>query len=439
MRHTERSGQIWLKLIVLTAMCFAAAAGTLFGQEPDENPRVARLIKRLGSPSYIQRRRAGAELARIGAQGRRQLEKAAESDDPEVRMRAEQLLKKLKLREMWAPSIVQVDAKGRPASAVIRSVAGQSGNLVSVGEQFRIFDDQQITLDYRRGAFWQVIDDVCQQSGNYVRPHNDTRLPGLVVVAGKPGKNPRAYAGPLRVEMTTAQRLFKEEFDYQDESSEVTHTFRIGLSVLWEQRFRLLAFRERPSLVLARTDTGVSLTARRADDVSWQVAEIGSRQINVEMLLPPPPTSAKQFDVLTLRWELIAVGDMATLEVGDLSAGAVHRRDGLELSIKSVVKESDTRHILTVEISRNLLIPEPRDVLYHENEIELLDAEGKPLRLVTQTGEPTNAGARLKIVFEGDSADQTPKTLRVRYPKIRTRRSLDITFRDVPLPTAQPK
>ena len=146
MRLTNRIGRICPILTVLLTICFAGTAGTLFGQEPDENPRVARLIKRLGSPSYLQRRRAGAELARLGAEGRRQLEKAAESDDPEVRLRAEQLLKTLKLREMWAPSIVQVEANDRPASAVIRSVAGQSGNLVDVGEQFRIFDDKQAML-----------------------------------------------------------------------------------------------------------------------------------------------------------------------------------------------------------------------------------------------------------------------------------------------------
>ncbi|MCH8923286.1 MAG: hypothetical protein IIA67_09090 [Planctomycetes bacterium] len=439
MRFTFRSGRICLNLTVLLMAWLAGAADTSRGQEPDENPRVARLIKRLGSPSFVQRRRAGAELARLGEAGRRQLEKAAESDDPEVRLRADRLLKKLKLREMWSASIVQVEADEQPASAVIRSVAGQSGNLLDVGEQFRIFNDKKITLDYRQGSFWQVIDDVCQRSGNYVRPHYDTRKPGLVVVAGKPGKFPKAYAGPLRVRLTTAQRLFKEEFDYEDESSDVTHIFRIGLSVLWEQRFRLVAYREQPSLVAARTDTGVPLTMNRSGDASWQVTTALSRQISAEMLLPPPPTSAKRLDVLTLRWELIAVGDMATLEVSDLSAGTVHRRDDLELSIESIEKESNTRHVLTVEISRNLVIPEPREVLFHENEFELLDAKGKPLRRVTQTGALTDTGARLKIVFESDSAGRTPKTLRLHYPRIRARRSLDITFRNVPLPLARPK
>ena len=439
MRFTFRSGRIWLNWTLLLTTCFAAAAGTLRGQEPDDDPRGARLIKRLGSASYVQRRRAGAELASLGEQGRRQLEKAAESDDPEVRLRADQLLKKLKLREMWSPSIVKVEAQDKPASAVIRSVAGQSGNLLDVGEQFRIFDDKKITLDYREGLFWQVIDDICRQSGNYVRPHYDTRKPGLVVVAGKPGEYPRAYAGPLRVKITTAQRLFKEEFDYEDQSSDVTHTFRIGLSVLWEERFRLMAYRQQPSLVAARTDTGVMLPTNRSGDASWQVTAAGSRQITAEMLLPPPPTSAKRLDLLTLRWEMIAVGDMATLEVSDLSAGAVHRRDDLELLIKSIEKKSDTQHVLTVEISRNLVIPEPREVLYHENEFELLDAQGKPLRRVKQSSAPTDTGARLKITFESDSGERVPKTLRLHYPRIRARRSLDITFRDVPLPVARPE
>ncbi len=54
-----------------------------------------RLVRGLGSPSYVERESASRELADRGEEVRGALEAAARSEDPEVRARARELLDRL--------------------------------------------------------------------------------------------------------------------------------------------------------------------------------------------------------------------------------------------------------------------------------------------------------------------------------------------------------
>ena len=45
---------------------------------------------------------ANDDLARLGLESRKQIEEAAESSDPEIRLRAKDLLLRLKVRELWS-------------------------------------------------------------------------------------------------------------------------------------------------------------------------------------------------------------------------------------------------------------------------------------------------------------------------------------------------
>ncbi len=62
---------------------------TSVADEPiaEPNLRIARLVERLGSESFQDRQQASNELAKLGNQSRNQLEAAAKSDDPEIRLR----------------------------------------------------------------------------------------------------------------------------------------------------------------------------------------------------------------------------------------------------------------------------------------------------------------------------------------------------------------
>ena len=328
------------------------------------------------------------------------------------------------------------------ASQVLTKLSEQTGNHVLVGDQYGTFHDQEVNLNYPQGEFWQVLDDLCQQSGNRVRPHYDSRSPGLVVVQGSPGKYPTAaYSGPLRSQITGARRAFTEELDYDDMGSEVSHTFQLSLQMMWEDRFKLVAYRSQPDLVEAVTDTGTRspFPATQSSGSGWNVASNGTRQLTMSMRLHPPSTKAKSLDTLKLKWGLIAVGDIAHLDVTDLESKEPHYQDDVEVVVESITPGPNSRYEVSLVVTRELILPEPQEVLFQENDVELFDGEGHAFRKQGQTNSLNEHGAKMKISFTGETAQSVPKVLRFVYPRIRAQKDVEIVFRNVPLPVAKPE
>lgn len=434
---------VWVKLAVFAAVALPVLIqGLAHSQEPatgETKIRIARLIERLGSASYEERSDASDDLARMGFESRKQLEEATESSDPEIRLRAKDLLLRLKVRELWSASPVNYEGEKITASQVLSKLSEQSGNHVLVGDQYGTFHDQEVSLNYPQGEFWRVLDDLCRQSGNRVRPHYDSRNPGLVVVQGIPGKYPTAYSGPLRTQITGARRAFTEELDYDDMGSELTHTFQLNLQMMWEDRFKLVAYRAQPDLVDAVTDTGVHLSATQSSGSGWNVASTGTRQLTMSLRLHPPSTKARSLEMLKLKWGLIAVGDIAHLDVTDLESKEPHYQDDVEVVVESVLPGQNSRYEVTLIVTRELVLPEPQEVLFQENDVELFDAEGRSFRKQGQTNSLSEHGAKMKISFAGETPQSVPKVLRFVYPRIRAQKDVEILFRNVPLPVGKPE
>ena len=254
-------------------------AGSLASLAQAENPaeiRIARLVRQLGSESYVERKQADDELAAVGVESRRQLELAAQSPNAEVRLRATDLLRRLKLKELWQAGQIHEQVKQEPAAKVLTALMEQTGNHLLRGDSYGTFHEADVDLNFDKGEFWPVLDELCRQSGNHVRPHFDVREPGLVIVSGPPGKNPVAYAGPLRAQVTSARKVFIEELDYDDPKSDITHTFQMNLQLMWEDRFQLVAYRSQPDIVEAVTDTKAVLLSAQSSGNSWNVATRGS-------------------------------------------------------------------------------------------------------------------------------------------------------------------
>jgi hypothetical protein len=233
--------------------------------------------------------------------------------------------------------------------------------------------------------------------------------------------------------------VFIEQFDYETAQSEITHTFQINLQIMWEDRFRLVAYRSQPELTAAITDTGAALQATQPGSSGWNVAGSGIRQLTASLRLHPPPAAARKLDELKLSWGLIAVGDMTTLDMPNPSDGARVHRDDVEVVVDSVEERPGGRFVYSVLISRDLIVPEPPEVLLHENTLELFDAQGRAFGIQGQTNLLTDRGAQMKITFQAPEPEAKPNLMRMTYPRIRDQRNLEIIFRDVPLPVAQPK
>jgi hypothetical protein len=142
-------------------MTFIAALLLALGQDSD---RVPDLIRKLGSDDYATREQASEELRKIGTPARAALQKAAaESDDPEVRRRAQDLLDEKPRQENPPPrKFVPPAAPGRPGmrgSAVsVRTVNGDATYSI------RPFDDTP-PLTFHKAAAGLVKLDYTDEKG----------------------------------------------------------------------------------------------------------------------------------------------------------------------------------------------------------------------------------------------------------------------------------
>ena len=431
-----------LARIVALAWIAVLAPGVLrlAAGEPEGEYRVASLVRRLGSDAFTERDAAQEELATLGAGAREELiAAAAEHSDPEVRLRAKTLLRRLQTEELWAASRVRCEARQISASAALAAIVEQTGNRVLAGDQYGAFRETFVDLAATDGEFWEAIDALCTISGNRIRPHYDTRRPGLVLAAGAPGRNPVARSGPVRMQMVRARRSFSEEFDYERLDGEESHAFQFEMQAMWEDRFRLVAYRSHPELIEAMTDGGQRISAAQAAAGGWNVAGSGTRQVSMSLRLQPTPVAARELDTLKLKWGLVAVGDRAQFEIRDFASAEPRFQDDMELVVQKFQRGPGPRCEVTLLVVRELVIPEPQELIFEELDVELFDAEGKAFHRQGQSNSLTDQGATLKLTFAGESERAAPEVLRVSYPRIRAQKDLEIVFRHVPLPTARPE
>jgi hypothetical protein len=424
----------------LAALSLLTSLAVLRADPPEPGEiRVARLIRDLGSGDYSKRQAADSQLATLGRESREQLERALADDDLEVRLRAKRLLERLKVEELWAAGRIEFSARGEPASKVLLALAEQSGNHVYVGDPYGTFAEKTLEENYASMSYWEAIDDICQRTGNRIRPHYDMHTPGIVISAGSPGNYPRAYAGPVRAQITSARRVFIEELNYEERKAELTHSFQINLQFTWEDRFRIVGYATQPELVEAVTDGRVAVSAAQPLAVGWNATTRGLRQVAAGVKLNPVPVAARSLEILKIKWGLIAVGELAVLEISPLETEKPYSQDDLAMRIEAIEKQPTAKYLLTLNVVRDLAMPEPQEVIFQEYEAELVDAEGRAFRLQSQTHSLTDRGVQLKIAYIGESPESEPKSLKLHYPRLRARRDLEMVFRNVPLPVNKPE
>jgi hypothetical protein len=419
-------------IILLTAAIRGAA------QEPAE-PRVARLIQQLGSDRYSERTAATSELAGHGAGAREQLEAALQSTDPEVRMRAGDLLAQIRALDLWAPSIVDCRLKGAAVSRVVTLLADQSGNHIRTSDLNGKFNDRPVSLNFPTGTFWEVLDEACRQSNNRIRCHYDTRETGFLLTAGPASAAPTAYAGPFRAQISRLARTFSDRLDFGEDGPQRLHAFDIDVQMIWEDRFRLVGFRTNPVVVEATTSTGESLTPVQGVAGNWQACAASTKQLQSRIGLSPPPVAAKELSRLALRWSLMAIGEMRALDVNDLAKVREASRDGVHMVIDSLERRDRDRMEVSCVVSREVSLPDPAEILFQEYRLEMQDGEGRAWRSQGSSFLLTDRGVQVRTTFVRDGEQGEPKSLVLRYPGIRAQRDVEFIFLNVPLPHSRPQ
>ena len=141
---------------MLTTMLLAALAT---GQQEDP---AAAWVKQLGAEAYVDREKATDELRKLGKAAEPALKKALESQDAEVRRRAQSLLEELAAKEKpqppeqrRGPRFVPPGLQGfKGATVRVQTINGDSTYVITPGEHlpgltFRKWASGKVELEYR--------------------------------------------------------------------------------------------------------------------------------------------------------------------------------------------------------------------------------------------------------------------------------------------------
>jgi RNA polymerase sigma factor (sigma-70 family) len=198
-------------------------ASVLQTPKASDQAQIPKLIDQLGSDKFAERERATKELDKIGVPALEALRKAAQSDDPERRNRAQQLVQKIEGRalaaDLLAPKRVHLVYKNTPLTEAVADFTKQSGYKLTLSDPEGKLKDRKVTLDTGEVTFWQALDQFCQKAGLVESPpatnkgnwseipytdmrepaNNGSMHPGIILTNGKAQPQPTDDRTAVRI------------------------------------------------------------------------------------------------------------------------------------------------------------------------------------------------------------------------------------------------
>lgn len=187
--------------MILTWLVLAA----VLAQPPAETP--ADLVKRLGSSRYQEREAASSALLRLGTSALPVLRAAAESGDPEVSGRAQEIAARIENEALAGPSLLRFGGGDRTLDELLAEVRRQGPNRLDWHpETPGPARQRRIHLEAREPlTFWQTVDRICEAGQmRYVPADPISRIhdPQFRLFLTPGADHPyRADDGPFRLEL----------------------------------------------------------------------------------------------------------------------------------------------------------------------------------------------------------------------------------------------
>src|SRR5262249_42758878 len=161
--------------LLVSALALGLSMGALLvlpglaADEKSDPATIDKLIKQLSSDAFAEREKAGQELERIGVPALEALRKAAQSDEADLKKRAEEILakveKKAESAKVLAPKRVHLTYKETPLAEAVADFNKKSGYTIVLHDPEEKLKDRKVTLDTGDVTFWQALDQFCQKAG----------------------------------------------------------------------------------------------------------------------------------------------------------------------------------------------------------------------------------------------------------------------------------
>lgn len=422
----NRQSPLSLGLVILVATLAASfTTKSLLGQTPPTDPE--KLVRDLASPHFTVREAAQRELLALGAVAKSALESAHASSDVEQRMRAEFVLRELSRAALWESSPITVDEKNATAKSLFDEIAKQSGNPINWDRTPKGLPES-LSLTVHDRPYWEVLDQLCENAKVTAQFYDDPFRLGMQLTRGEPGRFPTASNGPLRLRLVTCRRALNQELNYGDRQTDSQDSLALSLVLNWEQRFAMCRYSGRPRILEARTDTGEDLRHdRRIPEVVMPVSR-RQRQLGLNANLKPYSGQPKMLRVLRIAMDVEVAGEFLALSVPLGKADALAAEAGYELRLLDNGKQEPRR--FTIAWSRR----EPYDKANLSDMVdeyfEAVSAEGT----VIQVNPLSVLGDRHAVKYTFIAARTRPVELRMNVARLRSRRTVEFAFYDVPLP-----
>ncbi len=158
---------------VLAAAVLWSGTDSLRAAEPEakapDAARLARLIAQLGSSQAAERDAATRELAALGLAAVASLRGAADSEDAEVRRRAQKLLRGIEQRlaseRVLKPRPVRLVYRDVPVNMAIADLARKTGLRLQIIGDAAPLARRRLTLDTGETTLWEALAQFCRKAG----------------------------------------------------------------------------------------------------------------------------------------------------------------------------------------------------------------------------------------------------------------------------------
>ena len=448
--------------ILAAAAAWSGWVGPEDGRPQGDDP--ADLVKRLGAPRFAEREAAAARLVGLGRRALPALRVARSARDPEVLTRAADLTERIEGASLTSATMVRLDARNRPLNELLRDLSEQSGMRVTLGpagpgdERPR----RPVTVTAPTPLpFWAALDRVCEAAGL----HETTGLP-----VSNPGRDPAVTlfygavrssspvwdSGPFRVSVVGAHYQRDVNFPPVARGANVPAAAVGG--IVNEQCYVQLQVTAEPRLLVGQTgsvrlseavdDRGSDLNPdrggatasgeiRRQDSAYFGLGASASLHVQVPLNRPAQPGQALK----SLKGSVpVQVStrkpDPAVLKLNGTGPRSAENDDARVslVEVRPGAENRPTTIVLEVAVKRNGSANEANPGLprgpAHPSQVEVLDAQGRPLHWYQTQVEPDASRLTLSLLaFEhGEPAE-------VRYyGLVRAETRVAFEFADVPMP-----
>ena len=444
----------------------------LLGLAPGPDPSA--LVEQLGSARYADRERAAASLLELKGEALPALRSARAAKDAEVRARASSLLDRIESELMVRPTMLALDFRDAPLTDVVKSLGERCAvNLILQPDvNAEVWKGRKVTLkEDEPVTFWDAIDRLCAAGQLQFNPnmHNGVvagRLPTVTLWMGGPQQAfPAVDSGPFRVSLMSVHhhRDVNLQAPARVAGKKIAQAPAAIQSNVGDQFYFQMQIIAEPRLFLAQggmlrmseavDDKGQSLLIPANDNQANRMVNyngynpFGPQSLQVQGFLKYPERPGKTLK--TLKGSLpVAVAtrkdDPLVITLAG-SAGKTFRTEETTLIYHETKLDPNGQGPL-VEITirqhggsfggnnRNNEMAHFLASNNPQNQLELLDAQGKALQFYNRggVGPPGDMRMTLGVVNNGGDAG-APAQIRY-YDLTRAAAEASFEFHDVPMP-----